>query len=118
MTRTRLSSSRKRWQIERPSARRAAPSGLNAAPQVTFKTLKNTELGAEQIERDDDGSIVVTGVLKKVTESMLQSYPHTQLGKWTPNRARIRYSAEDAAGRDWKNYETGESIDVEAALAL
>ena len=91
---------------------------FNSVPLVTFKTLKNTELGAEQIERDDDGSIVVTGVLKKVTESMLQSYPRTQLGKWTPNRARIRYSAEDAAGREWKRFDTGEPVDVDGALAL
>ena len=49
---------------------------------------------------------------------MLQSYPRTVLGKWTPNRTRIRYSAEEAAGRDWKNHETGESIDLEGVLAL
>ena len=91
---------------------------FSSIPLLTFKTLKNTELGAETIGRDDDGSIVLTGVLKKVTESMLQSYPRTVLGKWTPNRARIRYSAEEAAGRDWKNYATGEAIDVEAAIAL
>ena len=60
----------------------------------------------------------MTGILKLVTESMLQSYPRTVLGKWTPNRARIRYSAEEATGRDWKDYATGEAIDVEAALAL
>ena len=59
----------------------------------------------------------MTGILKLVTESMLQSYPRTVLGKWTPNRARIRYSADEAAGRDWKNYATG-GVDVEAALAL
>jgi len=91
---------------------------FNSVPLVTFKTLKNTELGAESIERDDDGSIVVTGVLKKVTESMLQSYPRTLLGKWTPNRARIRYSADEARGRGWKRYDTGESIDLDTALSL
>ena len=94
------------------------PDEFSSVPSLTFKTLKNTELGALEIERDDDGSVVVTGILKLVTESMLQSYPRSVLGKWTPNRARIRYSAEEAAGRDWKNYETGESIDVEGALAL
>ena len=94
------------------------PDEFSSVPILTFKTLKNTELGALEIEREDDGSVVVTGILKLVTESMLQSYPRSVLGKWTPNRARIRYSAEDAAGRDWKNYETGESIDVEGALAL
>ena len=94
------------------------PDEFSSVPVLTFKTLKNTELGALEIARDEDGSVVVTGILKLVTESMLQSYPRSVLGKWTPNRARIRYSAEDAAGRDWKNYETGESIDVEGALAL
>lgn len=94
------------------------PDEFSSVPVITFKTLKNTELGALEIERDEDGSIVVTGILKLVTESMLQSYPRTVLGKWTPNRARIRYSADEAAGRDWKNYATGEAIDVEAAIAL
>lgn len=94
------------------------PDEFSSVPILTFKTLKNTELGALEIERDDDGSIVVTGILKLVTESMLQSYPRSVLGKWTPNRARIRYTAEQAADRDWKNYATGESVDVEAALAL
>ena len=91
---------------------------FNSIPLVTFKTLKNTELGAESIERDDDGSIVVTGVLKKVTESMLQSYPRTLLGKWTPNRARIRYSADEAKGRGWQRFDTSESIDLDTALSL
>ena len=94
------------------------PDEFSSVPVLTFKTLKNTELGALEIERDEDGSVVVTGILKLVTESMLQSYPRTVLGKWTPNRARIRYSADEAAGRDWKNYATGEAIDVEAAIAL
>lgn len=94
------------------------PDEFSSVPVITFKTLKNTELGALEIERDENGSVVVTGILKLVTESMLQSYPRTVLGKWTPNRARIRYSADEAAGRDWKNYATGEAIDVEAALAL
>ncbi len=91
---------------------------FSAVPKIIFTTPKNTELGAEQIEREADGSIVVTGVLKKVTESMLQSYPRKQLGKWTPNRARIRYSAEEAAGRNWKRADDGASIDLEAALSL
>ena len=91
---------------------------FSSVPTLTFKTLKNTELGAESIRRDDDGTIVVTGILKKVTESMLQSYPRTQLGKWTPNRAYIRYTAEDAQGRDWKRHDNGESIDLDGALAL
>ena len=40
---------------------------------------------------------------------MLQSYPRTQLGKWTPNRARIRYSAEEATGREFKRFDNGEN---------
>ena len=91
---------------------------FSSIPLIIFKTLKNTELGAQTIQREADGSIVLTGVLKKVTESMLQSYPRTQLGKWTPNRACIRYSAEEAQGRDFRRHEDGEAIDVEAALAL
>ena len=94
------------------------PDEFSSVPVLTFTTLKNTELGALEIERDEDGSVVVTGILKLVTESMLQSYPRTVLGKWTPNRTRIRYTAEQAADRGWKNHATGESIDLEAALAL
>jgi len=91
---------------------------FSSVPTLVFKTLKNTELGAESIRRDDDGSVVVTGILKKVTESMLQSYPRIQLGKWTPNRAYIRYSADDAKARDWRRHDNGESIDLEQALSL
>lgn len=91
---------------------------FDATPKIVFKTLKNTELGAESIERDEDGSIVLTGILKKVTESMLTSYPRTQLGKWTPNRARIRYSPEQAKERNLRRFDTGEQIDVDTALSL
>jgi len=91
---------------------------FSSVPLITFNTLKNTELGAQSIAVAEDGSIVLTGVLKKVTESMLQSYPRTQLGKWTPNRAGLRYSREEAAGRDFKRHDTGESIDLDKALAL
>ncbi|MBJ18432.1 MAG: hypothetical protein GY910_16295 [bacterium] len=91
---------------------------FSAIPLITFKTLKNTELGAESITLEEDGSIVLTGVLKKVTESMLQSYPRTQLGKWTPNRAGLRYTPEEASTRDFKRLDNGDSLDLEAALAL
>jgi hypothetical protein len=91
---------------------------FSSIPTILFKTLKNSELGAQSIRRDDDGSIVVTGILKKVTEAMLQSYPRIQLGKWTTNRAYIRYTPEDAQGREWKRHDNGEALDLEAALAL
>jgi hypothetical protein len=91
---------------------------FSAVPLFTFKTLKNTELGAQAIERDADGEIVVSGVLKKVTESMLQSYPRIRLGQWTTNRMSIRYTAEEAAGRDWKRADNGEALDLDGALAL
>ena len=91
---------------------------FSSIPLITFKTLKNTELGAESIARDEDGSIVVRGILKKVTESMLQSYPRTQLGKWTPNRVFIRFSPEDAEARDWKRQDNGEALSLEDALSL
>ena len=92
---------------------------FSSVPMIIFKTLKNTELGAESIAVDEqDGSIVLTGVLKKVTESMLQSYPRTQLGKWTPNRAALRYTRDEAANCDFKRLDNGESLDLEAALAL
>ncbi len=91
---------------------------FSSIPLFTFKTLKNTELGAQSIAVAEDGSIVLGGVLKKVTESMLQSYPRIQLGKWTPNRAGLRYTREEATGRDFKRHDSGESIDLDAALAL
>ena len=91
---------------------------FSSVPLLTFKTLKNTDLGAESIRRDEDGSIVLTGVLKKVTESMLQSYPRAQLGKWTPNRAGLRYTPEEAKSLDIKRFDNGESVDIDGALAL
>ncbi len=91
---------------------------FSAVPVITFKTLKNTELGAQSIEQTDDGSIVLHGVLKKVTESMLQSYPRTQLGKWTPNRAGLRYTREQAEARGFKRFDNGQPISVDEALAL
>jgi hypothetical protein len=93
-------------------------SESDARPLVTFKTLTNTDLGAESIEVADDGSIVLRGVLKKVTESMLTSYPRTALGTWTPNRAAIRYSRDQVVDRDVKRFDTGEKLDLEGILAL
>ena len=91
---------------------------FSSVPVILFKTLKNTELGAQTIEQDKNGSIVLGGVLKKVTESMLQSYPRKQLGKWTPNRAHIRYSREQIAGRDLRRASDGKPIDLDKALSL
>jgi len=89
-----------------------------ATPLVTFKTLTNTDLGAEAVELAEDGSIVLRGVLKKVTESMLTSYPRSQLGSWTPNRLAIRYGRDQIPGREVRRFDTGESLDLEGLLAL
>lgn len=91
---------------------------FSAVPLFTFTTLKNTELGGQTARLGDDGSIVIEGVLKKVTESMLASYPKSQLGKWTPNRAALRFSKEDAAGRNFKRLDNGEALDTESLIAL
>lgn len=91
---------------------------FSSVPLFTFKTLKNAELGAESVAQAEDGSIVVTGVLKKVTESMLQSYPRVQLGKWTPNRESIRFTREQAEGREFKRLDNGADLNVDGLLAL
>ncbi|MFK7896840.1 MAG: hypothetical protein AB8G23_13440 [Myxococcota bacterium] len=87
-------------------------------PLVTFKTLKNTELGALTVEKTEDGGVVLRDVLKKVTESMLTSYPPTWLGKWTPNRAALRYSKEEIAGREFKAFEGGKALDEAGLFSL
>ncbi|MAG29662.1 MAG: hypothetical protein CL908_02065 [Deltaproteobacteria bacterium] len=91
---------------------------FNSVPLFTFKTLTNTELGAESARRTEDGSVVLVGVLKKVTETMLSSYPKTLLGKWTPNRLSVRYSPDDLAGRNFKRLDNGEALDVDGLLSL
>ena len=90
----------------------------DATPLVLFKTLKNTELGAAAVRINDDGTVSLVDVLKKVTESMMASYPRTQLGTWTPNRAAIRYTREELEGRNVRNFETGESLDFDGIAAL
>ena len=90
----------------------------NPVPLVTFKTLTNTELGAESIEVAGDGSIVFRGVLKQVTEAMLTSYPRSALGTWTPNRAAVRYGRDEVAKRDVRDFATGKALDIAAVLAL
>ena len=87
-------------------------------PILLFSTRTNSELGAQEVHLDEDGSIVLRGVLKKVTESMLTSYPRAMLGKWTPNRAALRYPKDEIADRRIKKFGTGEELDVEAVLAL
>jgi hypothetical protein len=93
-------------------------SESDALPLVTFKTLTNTELGAASISVADDGSIVFRDVLKKVTESMLTSYPRSQLDTWTPNRAALRYSRDEVAKRDVRDFKTGKALDLDGILAL
>jgi len=87
-------------------------------PIVLFSTRTNTELGAQTVSVDEDGSLILGGVLKKVTESMLTSYPRAMLGKWTPNRAALRYPKDEITDRRIKSFGTGEELDVEAVLAL
>ena len=87
-------------------------------PIVLFSTRTNTELGAQTVSIADDGSLVLGGVIKKVTESMLTSYPRAMLGKWTPNRAALRYPKNEIADRRIKKFGTGEELDTKAVLAL
>jgi len=93
-------------------------SEFDATPLFTFKTRTNTELGAQSVSAADDGSIVFHDVLKIVTESMLTSYPRTQLGTWTPNRAAVRFDRDEIAGRDAKDFKTGAALDLDALLAI
>ena len=93
-------------------------SEIDALPLITFKTRTNTELGAQSVSTAEDGSIIFHDILKMVTESMLTSYPRTQLGTWTPNRAALRYDRDEIAERDPKKFETGESLDLDGLLAL
>ena len=93
-------------------------SDVVAPPLVLFTTRTNTELGAAKIELADDGSIVFRDVCKKVTESMLQSYARTMLGKWTPNRAALTYTRDEIADRKVRNFESGDALDVDALVKL
>ena len=93
-------------------------SHANLVPLVTFKTLTNTELGAQAIEVAGDGSIVFRDVLKQVTEAMLTSYPRSALGSWTPNRAALRYGRDEAARREVRSFATGKPLDLDGILAL
>lgn len=90
----------------------------SATPLILFKTLKNTELGAERISLEEDGTVVFHGVLKKVTEGMLTSYPRTLLGHWLPNRLAVRYTRDEAAARAVRKFDSGEALDLDGILAL
>lgn len=90
----------------------------DATPLVTFVTRMNTELGAGGIKVVDDGQVVMVNVLKKVTEAMLTSYARSMLGKWTPNRAAIRYPRQEIALRRVTKFDTGDELDLDGVLAL
>lgn len=91
---------------------------FNAVPTFLFKTRTNTELGAESVEVAADGSVVFVGVLKKVTESMLTSYPRTLLGKWTPNRLSIRFDRDEIADRQPRKADSNDVLTSDALAAL
>ena len=93
-------------------------SEFDAKPLVLFKTLTNTELGAQRVRVDANGDVVLVDVLKKVTESMLTSYPRTQLGLWTPNRAAIRYKKDQLEGRDVRHFATGNKLSYDELKKL
>ena len=90
----------------------------NVKPLLLFKTLRNTELGASAVQVESDGTVVLEGVLKQVTEGMLTSYPRTQLGHWLPNRVRVRYTPEQVEGRNIRRFENGEALDTAGLAAL
>jgi hypothetical protein len=93
-------------------------SEYDATPTLTFSTRTNTELGAQGVELADDGTILLIGVLKKVTESMLTSYPRELLGTWTPNRSSIAYPRDEIMERRIKSVSDGKELDLDAILAL
>ncbi len=90
----------------------------SVTPLILFTTLKNTELGASRVEIETDGTLVLHGVLKQVTEGMLTSYPRTLLGHWLPNRLAVRYAPDEIAGRKVRNFESGEALDQDGLAAL
>jgi len=87
-------------------------------PLILFRTRTNQELGASSVEVADDGTVVFHGVSKLVTENMLSSYPRAILGKWTPNRAAIRFPKEEVAARRVRLFDSGRDLDLDAVLAL
>ena len=87
-------------------------------PLLLFHTRTNTELGAASISFEADGTVVLGGVSKKVTEGMMASYPREVLGEWTPNRVAIRYPADELGNRKLRSFESGEPLDLEALKKL
>ncbi len=87
-------------------------------PLVVFLTRTNTELGAASVEFDAEGSVVFQGVCKMVTEGMLSSYPRSVLGEWTPNRAAIRFDADEIDARKVRRLDSEDVLDLEALKAL
>ena len=86
-------------------------------PLVLFTTRGNSELGAEAVHFDGD-DVVFQEVLKRVTESMLGSYPRSLLGKWTPNRAALRYPANEIGNRRVTKFDSGDALDLDALRAM
>lgn len=89
-----------------------------AEPLIIFSTRTNTELGAQKLSVDEEGFIILEGVVKKVTESMLTSFPLHMLGRWTTNRISIRYPREEITQRRVKKFGSAEELDLEGILAL
>ena len=86
-------------------------------PIVLFTTRTNTELGAEAV-RFENGEVVFTQILKRVNDAMLSSYPRTMLGKWTPNRASLRYREDEMSDHSVRSFESGEPLDLDGLRAL
>jgi len=82
-------------------------------PLVLFTTRTNQELGANAVTLDD-GSVLFSGISKMVTENMLSSYPRSVLGKWTPNRAAVRFTQDEIGDRKVKDFASGKDLDLEA----
>lgn len=87
-------------------------------PLIIFKTIKNTELGATSVRVNEDDSVSLVGVVKLITENMLTSYPRTALGTWTPNRASVRYTRDELAGRGVRRFSDDQALGVDEVVAL
>jgi len=88
------------------------------APLVLFLTRTNSELGAASVSLEADGSVLLGGISKKVTEGMMSSYPRSVLGEWTPNRVAIRFTSDELGDRKVRNFASGEPLDLEGLKKL